>query len=206
MSEIKIGDWIEANAYRSMIYDIRTDGDRTYLCSVTQGGCMHVWYPRDVTHLPDCTGWDWKPALQLKEGAYYENADGKIVGPLYRDSCGKWVAKIKPDGSGHWYRDDGTNVTPEWSLVRECDPPKPSYRHFKDVWEMLEHAKDRAIDYNGNSYIIGMLDIRAVPEDLTVARLCSQVSGWSPWLTTKSLNDHCTFADTGEPCGVRVDP
>jgi len=71
---------------------------------------------------------------------------------------------------------------------------------------MLDHAKGDAVVYGGYEYKPGMLDVRKSPDDLTIVRLHSNERGWSPWMGAQTLVDTCTFADTGEPCGVRVDP
>jgi hypothetical protein len=97
---------------------------------------------RIVEHLPGCTGFDWVPApkLQLREGAWYERADMKIVGPCRVDT-------EQPNGYGYkwcvgpWrYRDDGTNnVDAINHLIREVEPPKPKYRAFANLKEFYPH-------------------------------------------------------------------
>jgi hypothetical protein len=89
-----------------------------------------------IEHLPDCTGFDWvyTPKLQLREGAWYERNDGKIVGP-----CLSYHENGQPDRkwnvSPFWYRDDGTNCYKDSYLIREVEPPQPKYRPFKSAQE-----------------------------------------------------------------------
>jgi hypothetical protein len=89
-----------------------------------------------IEHLPDCDGFDWvppKPKLQLREGAWYERKDGKIVGPIkaYSDNIseGKWSCGRR------WYPDDGSSPQDPWCLLREVDPPAPKYRPFANAEE-----------------------------------------------------------------------
>ena len=89
-----------------------------------------------IEHLPDCTGFDWVPTpkLHLREGAWYERADGKIVGPC-RMRTGGLRVDYRWDVSGELYHDDGTQrpiAIPGWCLVREVEPPQPKYRAFRD--------------------------------------------------------------------------
>jgi hypothetical protein len=95
-----------------------------------------------IEHLPGCTGFDYVPTpkLQLREGAWYERADMKIVGPCRVDteqpnSYGyKWCV-------GPWrYRDDGTNnVDAINHLIREVERPQPKYRAFANLKEFYPH-------------------------------------------------------------------
>jgi hypothetical protein len=139
-----------------------------------------------VEHLPDCTGFDWMPApkLQLREGAWYERKDGKIVGPCKVDPEQpnrygyKWNA-------GCWrYRDDGKNDLCETEhLVREVEPPQPKYRPFKNAEEFRPYR---------NYWIKNNRCLKRVVEYSDFG-----VNGMS-W---ESLLRSRTFED-GAPCGV----
>jgi hypothetical protein len=97
-----------------------------------------------VEHLPDCTGFDWvpPPKLQLREGAWYERADGKIVGPCESYKNPSWAPEANWEVAGRWYSDDGKNPAPETNLVREVEPPKPKYRPFKDAEEFKRYRNE----------------------------------------------------------------
>jgi hypothetical protein len=104
-----------------------------------------------VEHLPDCDGFDWvaSPKLQLREGAWYERQDGKIVGP-----CVKYGNKDRPWAIDvYLYSDEGINSATTLShIVREVDPPKPpkpKYRPFASRDEALAHCNGWWIDENG---------------------------------------------------------
>jgi hypothetical protein len=95
-------------------------------------------------HLPDCDSFEWVPTskLQLREGAWYERKDGKIVGP-----CRKSGLDDLPWFFGNFfYRNDGTNNATDWCcLIREVEPPQPpqpKYRPFKDGHEFAPYRDD----------------------------------------------------------------
>lgn len=105
-----------------------------------------------VEHLPGCTGFDWVPTpkLQLREGAWYERADGKIVGPCEPYKNPSWAPEANWKVACRWYSDDGKNPAPETNLVREVDPPQPpqrKYRAFANLKEFLPH-RDRFVCIN----------------------------------------------------------
>jgi hypothetical protein len=204
VSEIKVGDFIEVygsgfdatQAVRLMVYGVEADGDRVHLHSVTQKGVLQVWFPKHVTHLPDCTGWDWKPPLELKEGAYYENASGEVVGPLSKDD-GKWVCPFHCDRSAvcnYWFYEDGSNNSPQWSLVKEVpkpEPKEPKYRPFKSAEEFAPH-KDRWLK----------LSLTTVQERVVSYDEKSVFTSSGGWKSFETLMKMYTFED-GSPCGVK---
>ncbi len=104
-----------------------------------------------VEHLPDCTGFDWMPPpkLQLREGAWYEREDGKIVGPCapYRELGSMSGLKPMWKIGSYWYTDDGKNPAAFTHIVREVEPPKPRYRAFANLKEFLPH-RDRFVCIN----------------------------------------------------------
>jgi hypothetical protein len=84
----------------------------------------------------------------------------------------------------------------------------PKYRPFKDAAELLEYGEFRRITYTtlancSCEYGIGMVDLR-MGQDLTICKLWDVNYGWTPWLSAQTMLEHCTFADTGEPCGVKL--
>jgi hypothetical protein len=91
-----------------------------------------------IEHLPDCTGFDWVPTpkLQLREGAWYERKDGKIVGPCrlldsqerHGELVAKWVM------NRFWYDDAGTNPSDCCCIIREVEPPQPKVKHTPGPW------------------------------------------------------------------------
>jgi hypothetical protein len=90
--------------------------------------------------------------LQMREGAWYERQDGKIVGPCEPySSCDVMVYhpawKIAP----LWYDDKGENTNPESWLIREVDPPHKDYRKFANRDEALAHCDGWWIDESGNA-------------------------------------------------------
>jgi hypothetical protein len=110
-----------------------------------------------IEHIPDCTGFDWVPApkLQLREGAWYERADGNIVGPCERceesttiltDGIAKWRIGCL------WYSDVGTCPVYSNYLIREVEPPKPKYRAFKNRNEALSHCEGWWLDEAGAAF------------------------------------------------------
>jgi hypothetical protein len=94
-----------------------------------------------IEHLPDCTGFDWvpPPKLQLREGAWYERKDGKIVGPCEPYKNPSWAPEANWEVAGRWYSDDGKNPAPETNLIREVEPPQPKYRPFANLKEFYPH-------------------------------------------------------------------
>lgn len=149
-------------------------------------------HPYDIIeHLPDCTGFDWvpKPKLQLREGAWYERKDGKVVGPCkpYDDeqTDGLWSM------GGCWYRDDGSTPHEPWHLIREVEPPKPpepKYRAFKNAEEFKPH-RDKWWKYKDG--------------DVIWPPACYSDEGYcdTDW-------DYCfvnQVFDDGTPFGIRID-
>lgn len=138
MSEWKFGDWCEGlkdgKRYRFLVQCAYNRDDGRFLDG--EGVFSAIAYA-DLKPIPDCTGWDWQPPkLQLREGAWYERVDGKIVGPCSRYEGNRpWVV------SGWMYDDDGTNSIKSIQLVREVDPPKPKYRPFKNADEFKPHRE-----------------------------------------------------------------
>lgn len=151
-----------------------------------------------VEHLPDCDSFDWepKPKLQLREGAWYERSDNKIVGPcklLEHPNC--FADDAFWQINGYWYRHDGTNLS-QRKLIREVDPPKPTYRSFQNAEEFRLHWL-RLLKYTGNKknhYI----SVDAFNDE------CVFLSGDSDHHSYEYLLDNFVFADTGLPVGVEV--
>ena len=159
----------------------------------------------DFTALPDCTGWDWQP-LELKEGGYYELQDGTLVGPISKrkaDGCWDAMPVGVSVGTGYWFNKDGSNVTPQWSIVREVPKPEPKYRAFKDAAELLKHTKFKQLKYKDTVYGVGLVDLRTFG-GVDLCRLWHKDRGFTPWLSAQTMLEQCTFADTGEPCGVKL--
>ncbi len=184
MTEWKFGDWCEdqnGKRYRFLVQCAYNRDNGRFLDG--EGVFSAIAYS-DLKLLPDCTGWDWNPKLQLREGAWYKRADGVIVGPCRRktneNNPGPWI--VGPC----WYNDDGTNCHGPWRLVREVDPPKPKYRPFKTADEFKPHRERWLVSKESN----------------TLKRVCG-FNDKGIWFTASYQNafDQYTFED-GTPFGV----
>ena len=146
-----------------------------------------------VEHLPDCTGFDWKPKpkMQLREGAWYRSVCGNVIGPCKPSTS-------RPDRpwtvDGIYYTDEGTNTLPGSQLIEEVpDPnPKPIYRPFASAEEFAPH-KDKwlkRLDAPGC--------FRVVAYDNSSVYVCDGQSEKYEFYFNKT-----TFED-GTPFGVKV--
>ncbi len=152
-----------------------------------------------IEHLPDCTGFDWVPApkLQLREGAWYERADGNIVGPCER--CEESTT-IRTDGIAKWrigclwYSDVGTCPVYSNYLIREVEPPKPKYRPFKNADDFKPY-RDRWVKHKQSDVKKTMQCVSCSSEGVTVC-----VS----FMPYKTAFDSLVFED-GSPFGVLDD-
>lgn len=185
--EYKFGDWCEGlkdgKRYRFLVRCAYNRDNGRFLDG--EGVFSSIAYA-DLKPLPDCTGWDWKPTLQLREGAWYERADGKIVGPCRPCSWSKerWVV------DQYWYNDDGTNTYDLSFLIREVDPPKkPKYRPFKNADEFKPH-RDRWLVNKASG---------------TMKRVCefNDTGIWFAFCSEsyQQIFEHYTFGD-GTPFGM----
>jgi hypothetical protein len=194
--KLEAGQWYRTRA-NQIAKCIHMHPRRGHLLVFGDGSCGY--YPPDqaVEHLPDCTGFDWVPApkLQLREGAWYERKDGKIVGPCEVD-------REQPNDHGYkwtatpWrYRDDGSNlVTEDQWLVREVEPPQPpqpKYRPFKDGAE-FKPFRDKWVKYKQSDVGKTMLCVSFSNEGVTAC-----VS----FMPYKTAFDSLVFED-GSPFGV----
>jgi hypothetical protein len=146
-----------------------------------------------VEHLPDCTSYNWKPkpAMQLREGAWYRSVCGNVIGPCKPSTS-------RPDRpwtvDGIYYTDEGTNTLPGSQLIEEVpDPnPKPVYRPFASAEEFAPH-KDKwlkRLDAPGC--------FRVVAYDNSSVYVCDGQSEKYEFYFNKT-----TFED-GTPFGVKV--
>jgi hypothetical protein len=152
-----------------------------------------------IEHLPDCTGFDWVPApkLQLREGAWYERKDGKIVGPCEPYKNPSWAPEAKWEVCGRWYSDGGKNPAPETNLVREVEPPPPKYRPFKDA-EEFKPFRDSWLMSTGTDAITGGFE-RVISYD--DHRVYVTIGECTYWWSYKNAMERFTF-DDGSPFGV----
>ena len=144
-----------------------------------------------VEHLPDCDSFNWKPKLQLREGAYYKTVKGIVRGPCKPSTD-------RPDRpwsvSGVYYKDDGTNNLKGYELVEEVpDPnPKPVYRAFASAEEFAPHRDKWIKRFYGD----GCFKVVAYDDAAVYTR-----DGSSTY--TSYFDNGFTFED-GTPFGVKV--
>jgi len=199
METIKVGDWVEHQGMRRLVFDVHKGG----VDVVSKDGDVSYNNIDSIKPLPDCTGWDWQP-LELKEGGYYELQDGTLVGPMSKqkdDGCWDAMPVGVSVGTGYWFNQDGSNVTPQWSIVREVPKPPPKYRPFTDAWEFVEHAKRREILKDGER--VNIREIRLNHHRFILYGKTEWMSH-SRLFSAQDLLDQCTFEDTNEPCGVKL--
>jgi hypothetical protein len=95
--------------------------------------------------------------------------------------------------------DTDYDVEPSVTPLPDCTgwdwQPEPKYRPFEDAWEFLDAIRGRKVLLNGKATEVNLVDFR---EGYTTAYLTGL--GWERLVF---VLDNCTFADTGEPCGVR---
>ena len=126
----KIGDWCQWGIGMHYVWKLCdfNGGVRLHLINCAGSTAYTIAEDTRLEHLPDCTGWDWQPPpkLQLREGAWYEQADGEVVGPANkRDTTTvPWFIGF------HWYRDDGTTLgtSETLALIREVPAPAPKIK------------------------------------------------------------------------------
>jgi hypothetical protein len=77
----------------------------------------------------------------------------------------------------------------------------PKYRAFKDAWEFVEHAKRREIWKGGQR-----LDIPEIKLNHNHYLLYGKTDSMNHTclFSGQDLLEQCTFADTNEPCGVKL--
>lgn len=135
-----------------------------------------------------------EPKLQLREGAWYERKDGKIVGPCvkHNDKDRPWAIDV------YLYSDEGINSATTLShIVREVDPPQPpqpKYRPFKDRAE-FKPFRDKWVKYKQSDVGKTMLCVSFSNEGVT--------AGVS-FMPYKTAFDSLVFED-GSPFGVLED-
>ncbi len=84
--EWKIGDWAEYKGVRYLCYNVTSDGYGVYLVTESaygkDGHCSLASNDSDLKHLPDCTGWDWKPPKPISPPPGYRLlSDGERIEP-----------------------------------------------------------------------------------------------------------------------------
>jgi hypothetical protein len=121
---IKAGDWVEFEGYRGLVFRV----DDALLRIVHMNGTHDVMRCDAVTHLPDCTGWDWQPPPKYRPfingWELVENAKGRAI----RSRCG--VVRLEVvhfDGdplcaqlNGEWYSLDA--ICKEFSFIDTGEP------------------------------------------------------------------------------------
>ena len=191
----KIGDWCEWGIERHYLWKLCDfpGGIRIHLVNVAGSTAYTTIEDPRLKHLPDCTGWTWQPTpkLQLREGAWYERADGKIVGPLRYDN------EFYRAG-GYFYGSNG--IAPGaagYNLIREVPAPAPKYRPFANAAEFKPH-RDRWLVNKG-----GKLVGRVCGYDETDCYFIGPIgNGYSG--TWEKCFGHVVFDDTKLPFGVEV--
>lgn len=135
MSKLKFGDWVVRKTTGERMFVFYVEDEISWLVNLK--GNVVCLLPEYLEHLPDCTGWDWQPPLQLREGGYYKNRRGDIVGPIRVNKNSPeypWVS-----GNGFGYTPGGRcQVTGVYDLIEEVDPP---YRE-PNPGEMCEVSND----------------------------------------------------------------
>jgi len=59
--KFKAGDWaVKQDGCR--VYVVGRDSDGELWAQFGEGGNCELYVEERLTHLPDCTGWDWQPA------------------------------------------------------------------------------------------------------------------------------------------------
>lgn len=202
----KIGDWCEyqhstGEITRYLVYRVTPTHNEGVFGVWGIGECEKTISPhsdnKSLKHLPNCDSWDWKPTpkLQLREGAWYERADGKVVGPcklLDRDSAIRhW------DISGYWYAVDGKHCASDaLNLIREVPKPEPKYRPFANAAEFAPH-RDRWLT-NKDGKLFGRACGYSDAECWFASQFREYNGNWGRCF------GYVIFDDTKEPFGVEV--
>jgi hypothetical protein len=133
--------------------------------------------------------------LQLREGAWYKRADGKVVGPCKASNAREdrqWSV------SGFYYLDNGTNTLKNTELLEEVpDPtPKPTFRPFANAAEFVPYRNlwVKSSDPQGSTVC------RPVAYDDNFVSFTSN----SPIVFNQAF-EKFQFED-GTPFGIRVQP
>jgi hypothetical protein len=216
-SEMVVGQWYE-----------RDNGDDLYrvicLLNATELGIrvIKVWSPHnntcllssreEVTHLPDCTGWDWKP-----EPTYSELLAkcGLKVGDRV-----KVTGKTNPEGWNTRWNANMDLLIGQTGIIEEAtkrgsfyllnwyfpctslQKVEAEYRPFKDAEEFKPHrdrwlrrvsTSDRELKLSGAWRHFGY-------EDDGIWINSTRRISW-----TMLLEDSYKFDDDGSPCGVLVE-
>lgn len=163
-------------------------------CRTVAGECVEgEMYPGDLVSFapPECDSFTWTPPSPIKVGDWVE------VVHAITDACpqgSKWqVSDLSDDG------DPIINTRLHLpGRLRKCDPPSATYRAFANAEEFKPHASRFVRLAKGvNSDICYAI----VSFTNNIAALgCDPVAKYY-----SELLSHYVFADTGEPCGVKVD-
>jgi hypothetical protein len=129
--------------------------------------------------------------LKLREGAWYERRDGKVVGPAKKHNH-----EYFPYICGHRaYKSDGRyslHNTCDVDLIREVDPPKPTHRPFANADEFAPH-RDK-----------WMVSKEFKHERFKASTYTDKHVAFPEVVNYVEMFEKLTF-ENGEPCGVRVE-
>lgn len=195
--KLEVGQWYR-DLYGNIlkcVYICRREKDSVpCLLELVDGG--NVWYglyPHDLTHLPDCTGFDWEPPKPVEppEGWRLLSIGETIeIGDLYL-RANEWVAFEKADSTT--VVNDDFNPEIHRPIARKIGA---MYRQFANADEFKPHWA-RLLKYirnNKNHY----MSIDAFNDE------CVFLSGDSDNHSYEYLLENYVFADTGKPAGVEV--
>lgn len=182
--EWKIGDWAEYKGVRHLVYNVTSDGYGVYLVTESaygkHGHCSPASNDSYLKHLPDCTGWDWKPPKPIEppEGYRLLTEGEKIEhGDLFLFEGKTWqpITNVSLYKSVHY--------------VPHARKIEPKYRPFANAAEFAPH-RDRWLRSDDNLFRIGTFtNTRAWPA-------CASIG-----LRFSEAFDQWEFED-GSPFGV----
>lgn len=148
---------------------------------------------------PECDSFLWKAPEPIKVGDWVE-----VISDQYRDvpvGTKTQVTSIDKDGDA-WLSPSVSSKrqsscwSPKW--LRKCDPPSPTYRPFANAEEFRPHA-DRWITLVEGDVYMKVSDFSGTPDGIIV-----HVATFDKIINAKDFLDGFVFADTNEPCGVKV--
>lgn len=159
------------------------------------GECVEgEMYPGDLVSFapPECDAFTWKAPEPIKVGDWVEVVDA-FTSACPVDSYWK-VTEIHADGDARindWWHHP--------NRLRKCDPPSATYRAFANAEEFKPHA-DRWITLVDGDVYMKVSDFSGTPDGIIV-----HVATFDKIINSKDFLDGFVFADTGEPCGVKVE-
>lgn len=137
----KIGDWLEFRDERQFVY--RVDDLLVHFVSKDGDPDHSMDDSRELTHLPDCTGWEWEPPKPIDPPEGYRLiTEGEVIlaGDMFLDGEWGFLHPESHPGGKKW------NAKLYLPYARKIEP---KYRPFANAAEFAPH-RDRWVRWKAS--------------------------------------------------------